>query len=135
MLVIGLPTVPLLAMLRLARLRWPLLIEATATMMALPPMRLAELAPLIVLPVIATMFVASFGMPMVPPGPLALPLPPLICMPEAVGKFEIVLLLIVALFRTKTVVAVPVPLMLMPKPCEVVVLVVLVIVLFEMVAF
>src|SRR5207237_9779460 len=55
-------------------------------------------------------------------------------MAGAFGKFETVLLVIVALFRLKAVVAVAEPLMLMAVPCEVLVLVELVIVVPVIVA-
>src|ERR1035437_8469541 len=134
MLVTGLAKVALEEISKLPWLRLPELAPLTEYMMALVPKGLRELRPLTMLPVMEMILVASLGMPTVHPGPLALALLILTCMPAPLGKFEMVLFAMVALVRLKQVPADPTPTMLTPCPSEVVTDVVLVIVLFEMVA-
>src|ERR1044071_782081 len=102
--------------------------------MALVPILMAGLLPLIVLPVMLTMSVALPAMPYVPAAPAALELPPRARIPAPLGKLEMVLPLMVAAVTLATVVAEPKAIRRMPEPFEVAVELVLVMMLFEMLA-
>ena len=70
------------------------------------------------LPVIATMFAAFPGVPIVPPGPVALELPAETTMPAPPGKFAITLFAIVPFVMFAAVVADPPAVILIASPFE-----------------
>src|SRR3977135_2699099 len=126
--VIGLAMVPLPSILTFMR-PTPL----TLVWIALVPILFPELLPLIVFPVMSIWLAASLGMPKVPCAPPAVAFPPCMVMPAPLGKFEMMLLLIVASLTFAAPEPLPKATTRIPVPLEVAVEVVLVIVLPEIV--
>src|SRR6185295_10079506 len=125
----GLRAVPLFRMLKL-----PCPLPLTTARIACVPRRFAALKPDTRLPVIAMTLAPFPGVPYVPDGPAAFPLPPCAMIPAALGKLETMLLAMVAFVTLAIVPAEPNAMNRMPVPFDVTVELVLVIVLFEMFA-